>query len=338
MITTLQWIWILFMFLCVFSFKIFFFVLFLCLQRFFSFHSYKHSSVFFQLSLHHPKKMEGFFCDMVGCCQGTISRFAFPSQSRKGMVKSVDLFGFYPFSCLSAYVVNNMKWEPRRILLLTQGVHDEHKKWCGMKDWDSVSLDAQTQCVSLLLVLFQLYWLSLTFPEWYAFLILFSLGLIPPWPSYSCLCWLLFFFFLLHFIYRMSITVKIVSRRIAETRSLTPDQATVARKTPFIRNKLWAGPGSFRGGACCWWFNKRSNCIHLHFSAKGSITEHLEWNMAETPPEKTSWTDAQSITGVITMLFLCCLIPTCYWKWNSNFAKKLVALSSTSSLHPNSLT
>lgn len=43
--------------------------------------------------------MEVFFCDMVGCCQGTISRSAFPSQSRKGMVKSVDLFGFYPFSC-----------------------------------------------------------------------------------------------------------------------------------------------------------------------------------------------------------------------------------------------
>lgn len=181
--------------------------------------------------------------------------------------------------CLSAYVVNNMKWEPRRILLLTRGTHDEHKKWCGIKDWDSVSLDAQTQCVSLLLVLFQLYWLSLTFPEWYAFLILFSLGLIPPWPSYSCLWWLLFFFFLLHFIYRMSVTVKIISRRIAETRSLTPDQATVARKTPFIKNKLWAGPGSFRRGACCWWCNKRSNCIHLHFSAKGSIREHLEWSV-----------------------------------------------------------
>lgn len=39
-----------------------------------------------------------FFCDMVGCCQGTISRSASPSQSRKNVVKSVDLFEFYPFS------------------------------------------------------------------------------------------------------------------------------------------------------------------------------------------------------------------------------------------------
>lgn len=191
-----------------------------------------------------------FFCDMVGFCQGTISRSASPSQSRKNMVKSFD---FYPFSslvCLSVYVVNNMKWEPRWIPLLMRGMHDVHKKkWCEMKDWDSVSLDAQTQCVSLLLVLFQLYWLSLTFPNWYAFLILFSLSLIPPWPSYSCLWWLLFFFFFLHFIYIASVTVKIFSRHFAGTQSLTPKQETVARKNSLYQEQtmsrtrlIWRGP------------------------------------------------------------------------------------------------
>lgn len=97
-ITTLQWIWILFRSLCVFSFKTFFSVLFLCVQRFFSLHSYIHpfsSSYLFIIQ----RKWKFFFCDMVGCCQGSISRSAFLSQSRKGMVKSVDLFGFYPFSC-----------------------------------------------------------------------------------------------------------------------------------------------------------------------------------------------------------------------------------------------
>lgn len=42
----------------------------------------------------------------------------------------------------------------------------------------------------------------------------------------------------------------------------------------------------------------------------------LKVNMAETPPKMASWTDAQNITGVITMLFLCCPLPTCYWKWS----------------------
>lgn len=92
------------------------------------------------------------------------------------------------FSLVCSYEVSNMKWVARRICLLTRGMHDERKKkWCEMEDWDSVSLDAQTQCVSLLLVFFQLYLLFLTFHsyDWYSFLILFSLGLIPPWPLYT---------------------------------------------------------------------------------------------------------------------------------------------------------
>lgn len=90
--------------------------------------------------------------------------------------------------CSYSYVVSNMKWVARRICSPTRGMHDERKKkWCEMEDWDGVSLDAQTQCVSLLLVFFQLYLLFLTFYSynWYSFLILFSLGLIPAWPLYS---------------------------------------------------------------------------------------------------------------------------------------------------------
>lgn len=33
-------------------------------------------------------------------------------------------------------------------------------------------------------------------------------------------------------------------------------------------------------------------------------------------PRRTSWTDAQTITGVITMLFFCCILPTWDWNWN----------------------
>lgn len=140
------------------------------------------------------KRFSFIFFLLAGCCQGT-SLVPLPLANQERIWSNLLIFLSFIHSvvsfswvCLSVYVVNNMKWEPRRIPLLTRGMHDEHrKKWCEMKDWDSVSLDAQTQCVSLILVLFQLYWLSLTFPDWYAFLILFSLGLIPPWPSYFCL-------------------------------------------------------------------------------------------------------------------------------------------------------
>lgn len=143
------------------------------------------------------------FCDIVACCQGTIVPLLLANQERiwsnllifLHFIHSVVSFSLV---CLSAYVVNNIKWEPKRIPLLTRRMHDKQKKkWREMNNRDSVSLDAQTQCVSLLLVLFHLYWLSLTFPDWYAFLILFSLGLILAWPSYFCLWWLLFFFLLL---------------------------------------------------------------------------------------------------------------------------------------------
>lgn len=41
-----------------------------------------------------------FYCDMVACCQGTVSRSSSPSQSRRNMVRSADIFSeFYPFSC-----------------------------------------------------------------------------------------------------------------------------------------------------------------------------------------------------------------------------------------------
>lgn len=40
-----------------------------------------------------------FFVFWVDCCQGTVSRSASSSQSRKSMVKSVDLFELYSFSC-----------------------------------------------------------------------------------------------------------------------------------------------------------------------------------------------------------------------------------------------
>lgn len=205
--------------------------------------------------------------------------------------------------CLSAYVVNNMKWEPRRILLLTRGMHDEHKKWCEMKDWDSVSLDAQTQYVSLLLVVFQLSWLSLTFPKWYAFLILFSLGLIPPWPSYSCLWWMLFFFFLLHFIYRMSVTVKIVSRRFAETQSLTPDQATVARKTPFTRNKLWAGPDSYGRGP----------------AADGVIKGLIVYICLFLPKFHLEWSEVTCKHSLLRLTLLVLIDLTNNWKYFQNY-------------------
>lgn len=80
-----------------------FLYLFMCPKIFLFSLFYKHSSIFLQLSLHHPKKMEVFFffffCDMVVCCQGTISCSASPSQSRKNLVKSVNLFRFYPFGC-----------------------------------------------------------------------------------------------------------------------------------------------------------------------------------------------------------------------------------------------
>lgn len=61
----------------------------------------------------------------------------------------------------------------------------------------------------------------------------------------------------------------------------------------------------------------------------------LKVNMAEMPPKKTSWTDTQIITGVITMLFFCCPLPSCYWKWNLDLL--CFALPSTSSFAPKSL-
>lgn len=99
MITTLQWIWILFLSLCVFSFKTFFSVLFFMCPKIFLFSLLQTFIRFLPVISSSSKENGSFFCDMVGCCQDTISRSAFPSQSRKGMVKSLDLFGFYPFSC-----------------------------------------------------------------------------------------------------------------------------------------------------------------------------------------------------------------------------------------------
>lgn len=254
----------LFLFMCP---KIF---LFLLLQTFIRFSPVISSS---------SKENGRFFCDMVGFCQGTISRSASPSQSRKNMVKSFD---FYPFSslvCLSVYVVNNMKWEPRWIPLLMRGMHDVHKKkWCEMKDWDSVSLDAQTQCVSLLLVLFQLYWLSLTFPNWYAFLILFSLSLIPPWPSYSCLWWLLFFLlFSSFYLYSVCYSQNFLQ---ALCRNPEPDPWTSnggKEKLPLPGTNYEQDQAHMEGALAA---DGVIKCLIVYislFSTKGSFGKRLEW-------------------------------------------------------------
>lgn len=177
---------------------------FLCLSLFpeiisASHHSCKHSSVFLQLSLHHPKKMEGFFfflflsfffCDMVPCCQGTVSMSASTSQSRQAVVRSVDLFEFYPVSreiffgllvcvCGKQYEMGSEK----------NSVTDARSAWRAQKGRD-VQWKTETVCHWMLKhnVFLALCSISTLFTFSLLFPILFP-GLISPWPSYSCLWW-----------------------------------------------------------------------------------------------------------------------------------------------------
>lgn len=128
---------------------------------------------------------------MVASCQGTISRSASTSQSRKDMVRSVDLFEFihsvvrFPLVCVSGkqYEMGTEK-NPVAAAACAWRMQNE-VMWNGRLGQCVIGC-SNTMCFLTPGSLSTLFTFSFHSYDWYAFLILFSLGLNPPRPSYSC--------------------------------------------------------------------------------------------------------------------------------------------------------
>lgn len=102
-----------------------FLYLFMCPKIFLFSLFYKHSSIFLQLSLHHPKKMEVFFFFFFVIWLFVVkapSLVPLPLANQERIWSNLLIFLDFIRSvvsfclvCSSAYAVNNMTREPRRI-------------------------------------------------------------------------------------------------------------------------------------------------------------------------------------------------------------------------------